>query len=485
MKTLIFKTVLIIFGSLACVNLGFAQEKFEKLNESFQVNEDVTINVDAKYTHFIFKTWNKGQVKVEAFIEGENLSEEKQQRMLSNWDLNVMGNSKIVRISSQTQGMMGFPHGNMASFMPHNFDDSIFNATDFQAMIAPMMENIARMEPVFPPSFYKNLGGLQFDHVAYSKNGEAYLKSYEKQIQEKFGKDYVQKMQKWGAQIQDEMEARRKTMEQRRADMEVLRGDMAEKRTQLQAHHKEMSERMKEIAQNNQNVNYSKTVTTLPQGGKRIEVRFTNSDTWISENQEKRTVVVYIPKNANLHLQIRHGKLDLENAVSNLNAQLTHTSFTAEEINGKETKIRVSYAPVKIVHWKYGVLNLSYVQDSKIETVNSIKLLSNSSDVEIGNLEKTGILSGSFGELSVLNMGKNFQTLRIHLENSDLKIQLPESAFDFSYNGSNSHINLPTSLKVETQNNYGNKFMNGYYLSQNNSGKISIDANFSEVVLKE
>ncbi|HET8839465.1 MAG TPA: hypothetical protein VFM82_10785 [Flavobacteriaceae bacterium] len=486
MKTLILHTVLAFTAALGSMGSVFAQEKIEKLNENFEVNQNVSIDVDAKYTTFIFKTWNKNQVKVEAYFEGKNYSDEEKSQLLANWDLKVLGNSKTIQISSQTGGM-GIPRGPMASFVPSIIGDSLFfDRHNFQMMIGPMMEDIARMEPILPASFYRNLGELHFDHEAFKKEGEAYLKSYEKQIREKFGQDYAQKMQKWGEQIQREMQAHHEDLMQRREMMQENREkQMQQREKQLQMRREEMDERMKKLAENNPNASYSKTVTTLPNGGKRIEMQFSNAATWNSENEEKRTVVVSVPKNATLQLNIRHGKLQLEDAVSNINAQLTHTGFTASEIDGEETKIQVSYAPVNIELWKYGVLNLSYVKDCTIETANSIKLTSNSSNVIIDELQQFGILSGSFGELSIAQVGQKFQTLQIHLENSDLNLTLPESAFDFSYNGSHSNIDLPASLKVNTQNNYGNAFMEGYYLSQKNSSKISIDANFSEVKLKE
>ncbi len=43
----------------------------------------------------------------------------------------------------------------------------------------------------------------------------------------------------------------------------------------------------------------------------------------------------------------------------------------------------------------------SYVQDVVIDKAKSIKLLSNSSDVNIKEITETGILSGTFGELRI------------------------------------------------------------------------------------
>ena len=73
----------------------FAQAKKEKLNERFNVNKDVKISVDTRYADVIFETWNKDEVSVEAYVEGENTSQ-----ALKDWDVSVNGNSNKIDIRS-------------------------------------------------------------------------------------------------------------------------------------------------------------------------------------------------------------------------------------------------------------------------------------------------------------------------------------------------------------------------------------------------
>lgn len=492
MKTLIFQAVLFVLTSIGFYGTLSAQEKIEKTNETFSVDENVAIEVDAKYTTLIFETWNKNEVEVEAFIETEKLSEEKKQDLLDTWNLEIVGNSEKIAITSQANNM-NFP-GVAAFAGSFNDEDFAFVLPVMENIVAPLMTEMADM-PVLEASFYENLGSLKFDHQAYEEKGEAYLKEYEKQIEEKFGEDFEQKMEKWGQKLEQRMEGQSEVMEKRMEEwgeqfakrMEARSKLIEERMKQIHARNEQMkkrNEQLQQMAANDPNVHYSRTVSTTPKGGKQVKIVYQDSDVWSSSENVKRTLVVKIPENSVLDLQVRHGKVKLEKA-TNLTARLSHTPFTASEINGKNTKIHVSYAPVNISVWNYGVLNVSYVSDCKIEQAKSIKLLSNSSDVNIEKLEKTGILSGSFGELSILEVGKNFENLRINLENSDLSLQLPETAFDFSYSGSHSDIDFPEALNVKTQESYASKFINGYYKSENNSGKIAIDAEFSDVVLKK
>ena len=43
--------------------------------ESFNVGSDVLVSVNTSHTDVVFETWNKDRVEVEAYIEGDKLSE--------------------------------------------------------------------------------------------------------------------------------------------------------------------------------------------------------------------------------------------------------------------------------------------------------------------------------------------------------------------------------------------------------------------------
>ena len=98
---------------------------------------------------------------------------------------------------------------------------------------------------------------------------------------------------------------------------------------------------------------------------------------------------------------------------------------------------------MKVAYWDYGVLSTEFVKNCNLDKVVSIKLDSNSSDVVINELQKTGVLSGSFGKLDINNLGSGFETLNISLENSDLELNIPDTAFNFTFNGMQSSIKHP------------------------------------------
>src|SRR5690606_27513915 len=99
----------------------------------------------------------------------------------------------------------------------------------------------------------------------------------------------------------------------------------------------------------------------------------------------KKTIIIRLPKNAKTNINIRHGELKMAD-VNNVRANLNYSPFTANSIDGGKTLITASYAPVAVNTWKQGVLNVKFVDDCSLETVQEIRLQANSSDVRIGNI---------------------------------------------------------------------------------------------------
>lgn len=197
----------------------------------------------------------------------------------------------------------------------------------------------------------------------------------------------------------------------------------------------------------------------------------------------KRTMKIKVPQDARLNLEVRHGEVKIGDA-TNLRADFSHSRFSAEHFSGRKKKVRAAYTPVRVQQWNYGELQMSYVDQCMLDKVRSIKLISNASDVSIAELQETGILSGTFGNLSILKLAPGFDILHITVENGELVLNIPDAAFDFGFNGAQSELEYPDAIKVKRVENYGSEQINGYYKSANNDANISIDAEFNDVVLK-
>ncbi|MFD2432203.1 hypothetical protein ACFSO9_00810 [Mesonia maritima] len=468
-----------LFMFLLNPTLIFAQNSVEKVTESYDVNDDVEISLDTRQTEVIVETWNRNTVEIQASVSAEDVSEEELNEIADAWQLAIMGNSNKISIQSkvQPQGFSNLSHA--ISSTSSEFIEPLMN------MVGPMLETMSSAAYQLPPEFYSGISNLNFDYDAYKRDGEAYVEEYEKKIEKHFGKDFENAMEEWGERFEKNAEAWEKQIEARMKAMEES-GEL-EKRQEafakrMEAWGKRMEQMANRFEENDGQV--TRTVTTSPNGSKSVRVHYVKSGSFNSAGKVNRTITIKMPKQSKLKFNLRHGSLTLEDRVENLSANLSYAALNAEEIAGKKTSLNVAYAPVNVNNWEYGALNLSYVKECKLNSIKSIKLNSNASDVIIENIDETGIISGIFGELSIAALGKDFKRLDINLENSDLLLKLPETSFNFSYSGSRSNVNFPKKLSTNVLDNYDSKLINGYYKSRNTNSSININAKFSEVLMK-
>ena len=185
MKKNIIKPLVIAALFLFQVSVN-AQTEVDKLTESFNVDEDVFIDLNTKRTHVVFETWNRDEVEVEAKVSSDEFSKEELQKIAELWRLEVLGNSGKISIFSNGSdaGVGDFAEmGNAISAVNREMIAPLM-----QNMVGPMLQKMSN-HPL-PPEFAEGLSSLQFDYEAYQDEGEAYVERYEKQVEQKFGKNF-------------------------------------------------------------------------------------------------------------------------------------------------------------------------------------------------------------------------------------------------------------------------------------------------------
>ncbi len=450
--------------------LGYSQKKYV---ESFDVADDVEVSLNTTYTNIVFETWNKNKVEVEAYIDGEKLSEKEKQDLMKNWDLDISGNSKKVTINSNA-GNQAFALGDM------NLPNMDFMGPLMEDMVMPIIHNIK--VPPLPNDILENLGNIQFDYEAYQKDDEGYMKKFEAQMDKKFGKDFEEKMEAWGKSFE-------KSFDEKKADsIGEAYGKRMEAwgeafRKNMEAWGEEYGKKMEAWANEfeNNNGNYTKTVTKSPHGTSVVIQGNRNSN--VNSSNAKKTIIIRLPKNAKTEVNVRHGQLKMADA-KNVKANLNYAPFTANSIDGGKTLITASYAPVKITTWKQGVLNVKYVDQCNIETTQNINLQANSSNVRIGNITNQAFLSGSFGDLEIVRISDGFETLDIRLENTDAEIKVPTGAFSFYFNGNRSTLKYPKSLQLKESKTSGKVLVKGFNQNNSSNKTLTINSNYSNVILQ-
>ena len=101
--------------------------------------------------------------------------------------------------------------------------------------------------------------------------------------------------------------------------------------------------------------------------------------------------------------------LRLSSVIHNMTGDISHAFLVADNIDGSDTSINVSYSPVIINTWSLGTLNLNYVDKAQIKNANNLVLNSKSSNISVESLTDTGIIDGSFGDLTISNLSESFK----------------------------------------------------------------------------
>lgn len=512
---------------------GYAQKKLTKTSQSIKVNKDVIVELNTSYVEIEIDTWNKDIVEVEAYIEGDKLSQNELERALEAWNLKVDGSNDKVIISSTGGRSVGlFGEGDYANILR----DLEFELADLpempEIMVMPGMPNMAQVPgmpnmpdmPEFPalPALPEGIKTINFDYDRYQKEGEKYLSEWSKRYEkeggkelqksmekwakelaesgykenitkwaeqyskafggkwamdmeewgekfgeayakemevwgktygEQFGKEWAEKMEAWGERFGREMEKRAEAMEQRGEALEKRSEEMAKRVEERAARMEERQEEMQERRES-------------------ILVKRLESD---NDNKVKKVIKIKIPKKAKLKTNIRHGELKLSSVIHNMSGDISHSFLVAEHIDGSDTSINVSYSPVVINFWDLGILNLNFVNKAQIKSAKSIVLNSKSSNITIENLTDTGIIDGSFGDLTISNLTEAFKNLNLVLENSDAFINLPK-AIDYTvyFKGNRSKYNNKP-IEQKTIRNYPD--------GQNSNRTIMVNAKFSNIIM--
>ena len=481
---------------------GYAQKKLSKTSQSIKVNKDVIVDLSTSHVEIQLETWHRDIVEVEAYIESSKLSEDDLQRALEAWDLKVIGSNDSVTISSAN----GF---SSSLFGEDDYADLVkdleFELADFPEMPKiPKMPEMPEM-PELPelPELPKGITSVFFDYEKYQKEGESYLTEWSKEYERKGGKElkkrmedwakkfsesgYQEKMEKWGEDFGKRFEGKwAKDMEKWGEqfgesfgkDMEKwgekfgenFGDDWAEKMEawgerfgkQMEQKAEAMERRSDAMEQRHEKMSERREAMLVRrlESGRHSDVR--------------KVIKIKIPKKAKLKTNIRHGELKLSSVIYNLKGDISHSFLVAEHIDGSETSINVSYSPVVIDTWDIGTLNLNFVDKAQIKNAKHLVLNSKSSNINIDNLTDTGIIDGSFGDLTISNLTDAFKSLNLVLENSDALITLPKVDYILNFKGNRSKYNNKATAQKTIRN---------YPEGESSGRSIMVNAKFSNVII--
>ncbi|WP_298421658.1 hypothetical protein [uncultured Kordia sp.] len=508
----------LLLVALLAITFGYSQSKKRTKKEVFTVNKDVTLEINTSHADVEFDTWNKNKIEIEAIIEVEDATEEEIEKYFKKWNFKAIGNSEKVTVTSKgSHSLLG--NGGQFVFADPGMIEQIQT---------PILANIPNFQieaiPDLPLMVIESMDDIKFDYDEYKKDGEAYMKKWQKQWKNNFDEEkFKEGMEKWQksfekqqdklielqGQILEKAEKRekkekteKKEKKEKQEKIMFLNGTAKEyqeklaqieelvkisgdvKKYKLKELLKEKNELLEllEATENGQflklngNLNFNintndDNVFFISSGNKRLKV--------------KKTIKIKMPKKAKLKLNVRHGEVTIASTSENMNAKLSYAALYANVIDGANTTIESSYAPIHVTKWNKGSLKVNFVDNVDLQLVKDINLMANSSKINVGTLGEKGIISGTIGKLLIHNISDSFQTLDIILENTDARIQLPATAFKLYYIGSNSRISYPETVVGTENKTQFNTIIRGYQNNNNSNREININAKYSEVVLNK
>ncbi|WP_282135077.1 hypothetical protein [Seonamhaeicola maritimus] len=491
-------------------------QKQTKVSQSIKVDKDVTIDLNTSYCNIVFDTWNKDSVEIEAYIEGDNLSDEELKEALKNWNVDVDASSDEITIS--TNSYAHAPRAWVYRTSPH--DNDAVNAVlrelkhelaDLPDLIYDMHVEVPELPemPVLPklPKLPEGVNSFHFDYEAYKKDGEKYLEEYTQKFESAYGDDYAKKMEAWGEKFGKEWgEKYGKQMEEwaekfeKNFDSEEFEKKMeawgerfAEKMEQQAERVEEQQEKREKLLEkaakdreralekreavreklHTERKIHQKKREKLAKERKVLIERLVHKE---SNSKVKKTIKIKMPKKAKLKVNVKHGEIEFAANVDNLKADLAYTKLTANSINGGLTSINASYSPVYVSNWNLGELNLNYAKQVELNNVKHVVLNSNSSDVTIDNLIGNAIIDANIGDIKILKIDDTFTNLSVIIQNCDAIIALPKVDCNLQYKGNRSRLSHP---KKETGN------LTTFSTGDLSSGKsIVVNAKYSNVTME-
>ncbi len=470
-------------------------QKHTKVSQAIKVNKGAVIDLNTSHCNIVFDTWNKNEVNIEAYIEGEGLSNEELQEALEDWDIDVDASSNEIEISSREHSRG--PHV-WSAYTPyqHNLDEEGLAKTiimelqhelaDLPDVISESIKVIKIPElqelpplPEMPPlpKLPKGVESIHFDYDAYKKDGEKYLEEYSQKFESIYGEDYAKKMEEWGKKFGDEWgEKYGKQMEEWGEKFgkewnEKYGKQMEEwgKRIEEQMESREKLHEAREKARENR----EETREKLKEDRKILIEKLVEKE---GNSKVKKTIKIKMPKDAKLKVNVRHGEIEFASTVDNLKAELSHTKFIAQSINGGSTSINASYSPVHVTNWNLGELNINYAKKVELNNVKHMVLNANSSDVTIDNLLGNAIIDSNIGDVKILRIDDAFNNLNIILQNCDALITLPNEKCNLQYKGNRSRFSHPKKEKGNITT-----FTTG---NSSNGKNIVVNAKYSNVTMK-
>ncbi|WP_299429633.1 hypothetical protein [uncultured Maribacter sp.] len=462
--TKLYKTKYLLLIIVLSVFICSGQKNNKVYKETFKVVDSAILDIKTSYADIEFDTWDKNEVSIEATVILEGATEEDAAMYFKDDPIQILGSSKRIVVTSNNKGLSAFSSGH------YNMDDFSFNMPEVNAIEhivvelpeLPEMPKLPEL-PEMPP--LSSVSAFKFDYKAYEEEGDAYLKKWQKDFDKNFDKDYQEKIEAWSEKMEAKMEKAEIKREKAHEKMEAVHLEIERLHKEIEHEHRLEEERHRNDAA-------AKRKVFLTKDGKAKNFNI------------KKKLKIKVPKSIKMYLNIRHGEVKLAQQTFNLRATLSYSNLSGNIIEGNNTMVNASYSPVVIQKWNYGSLKADYSDYITLNEVLFLNLNTTSSDVTINKIFKKVVINNKFGPLKINYVDSDFKDISITMQNAELECNLPNSACNLEGLMYASEISYPESVHVKKDCNSNTTMINGYHKNNSSKKNITVDAKFSEVVLK-
>jgi len=428
---------------LLFVASAYAQ-KSKTYTESFNVNKDTEVSLKADNAEIIIETWNKDRVDVEATISIDIEDEELADEILDNFEFEALGNSSKVEIRAggnpffRSRDISFFPTGDVQPYML--YDDNVEILThDINGLKIPP-------PPPVPPMPEMN---FDFDMEKFNKEGKAYIIRFQDEVKDIVNDTTFKKeMEAWKIKLEKELKESGLTDSIQVFTYEV-KGDYKGKKD-------------------------AKDVKVF-RAPKPPHIRPH------PKHKVKKKIIIKMPKDAKLELDVKRSELKIA-SLYQIDASLNYSGLQLDELTGENSSVSAMYSDVDITKANGLNLNLKYAKKVNIGEVNQLISTSKTSNLVIDLMNQKAIIEGSFGDLVINNISKDFKLVDINLKNSSAKLKVPDVAYNFYINSKSSEVNLNSKLDYKVSEAFDAKIYQNKN-NQNTSRVLNIKADYSNCEL--
>lgn len=488
--------LILVTGTLA------AQKFDKKFSEKFYTNKDVVVDIKASNAEIDVTTWDKNEVSVEAIIEVDGLDKKEAENYLNNWKFEALGNKAKVEINANSGNFYSFGKDNFVMFNQHgNKYPNIYRVAphvEDEVIVLPNVADIKIPEINFDALVLPDLEEFDFDFDKYAKDGDNYFFQWKDGVNNitiKSKKEWEEfKKSKEYKKFKKEQEKRKKELKERAKELKKVREDH---RKELQRAREEQRRIIKEervamakVREELRRINRKEIKEALAKAQEqlkntRFSYSFSSDSNEFTVNDKKvkvtKKIIIKVPKDATFNLNTRHCKIKLPKG--KVNGKVSYGAFKADAINGG--KLNVSFSPVTIESLNACTIFLNNVTDAKVASVTNTKLDTNSSGVKIRKVLNNVEVINKYGELTILEVSPNYNTLKVFLNSSNADINLSNVRDELIYTIESSTPLHTKNAAMKFSVNDKTKKINGNFKLTTNNNNLEIKGKYTQLAVHE